>query len=340
MNSRFNNYDKIRSEINGLTKEELTGLLAKAKPIHSGIGGSSVVIEIAATPIFVKKIPITKLEIRKHNSLSTANIYNLPLYYQYGVGSAGFGAWRELRGWQIATDMVQKSECSNFPILFGHRIIEGQSKTVLTVEEKQKIDSDWKYWNCSDQIRSRLEDLALSKSFLYLFLEFIPQTLFEWLGEKIKENAEEGVNACTSVLAKIPKIAASLRSKDFCHFDAHFWNLLTDGAELFLGDLGLCLSSEFDLSKNEKNFLSDHDQYDHACLILNLMHSIVAHLHGVDRWKDYIESNENNLDFHGYQQIVNELLPVAKRMHRFLTDLQANKTTPYPKKEIAEMIVI
>lgn len=26
----------------------------------------------------------------------TSNIHNLPLFYNYGIGSAGFGCWREL----------------------------------------------------------------------------------------------------------------------------------------------------------------------------------------------------------------------------------------------------
>jgi hypothetical protein len=45
-------------------------------------------------PVFVKKIPLTDLELRTPKVGSTANIFNLPMYLQYGVGSKGFGAWR------------------------------------------------------------------------------------------------------------------------------------------------------------------------------------------------------------------------------------------------------
>lgn len=64
--------------------------------MHEGIGGKSALISIDDTPIFIKKVPLTDLEYLDQNFMSTANLFNLPLSYQYGVGSAGFGAWHEL----------------------------------------------------------------------------------------------------------------------------------------------------------------------------------------------------------------------------------------------------
>jgi hypothetical protein len=37
-------------------------------------------------------VPLTDLEQLPQHFMSTANIFGLPLSYQYGVGSAGFGA--------------------------------------------------------------------------------------------------------------------------------------------------------------------------------------------------------------------------------------------------------
>lgn len=64
--------------------------------MHAGIGGTSVQIDIENITVFVKKVPITELELKPDNFMSTANIFNLPMCYQYGIGSAGFSTWREL----------------------------------------------------------------------------------------------------------------------------------------------------------------------------------------------------------------------------------------------------
>ncbi len=58
-------------------------------------------------PIFVKQIPLTDLEKQPENFRSTANIFKLPLSYQYGIGSAGFGAWRELATHIMTTKFLE-----------------------------------------------------------------------------------------------------------------------------------------------------------------------------------------------------------------------------------------
>jgi hypothetical protein len=67
--------------------EKLKQILANSKPMHEGIGGKSVLISIDDTPVFVKKVPFTDLEQLPQHFMSTANIFDLPLSYQYGLGS-------------------------------------------------------------------------------------------------------------------------------------------------------------------------------------------------------------------------------------------------------------
>ncbi len=57
---------------------------------------SSVQIEVDNISIFVKQILVTELELKPNHFMSTANLFNLPMCYQYGIGSSGFSAWREL----------------------------------------------------------------------------------------------------------------------------------------------------------------------------------------------------------------------------------------------------
>ena len=93
---RIKQYSKVSTSLTCLSNEKLKQILADSKPMHEGIGGKSALISIDDTPIFVKKVLLTDLEQLPQHFMSTANIFDLPLSYQYGVGSAGFGAWREL----------------------------------------------------------------------------------------------------------------------------------------------------------------------------------------------------------------------------------------------------
>ncbi len=53
--------------------------LARAKPMHEGIGGKSALILIDEIPVFVKKIPITDIERLPQHFMSTANMFDLSL---------------------------------------------------------------------------------------------------------------------------------------------------------------------------------------------------------------------------------------------------------------------
>ena len=103
---RIKQYSKVSTSLACLSNEKLKQILADSKPMHEGIGGKSALISIDDTPGFVKKVPLTDLEQLPQHFMSTANLFNLPLGYQYGVGSAGFGAWRELATHIMTTNWV------------------------------------------------------------------------------------------------------------------------------------------------------------------------------------------------------------------------------------------
>jgi hypothetical protein len=54
----------------------------------------------SSVAVFAKRIPLTDLERRAENVMSTANLFSLSLYCHYGVGSAGGGVWREVAAQQ------------------------------------------------------------------------------------------------------------------------------------------------------------------------------------------------------------------------------------------------
>lgn len=96
----------------------LQELVDAATPIGSGIGGKTVLLEVDGIPVFVKQVPLTDLERRPENVHSTANLFAVPTFCQYGIGSfgsPGFGAWRELAVHTMTTNWVIAGDYEGFP---------------------------------------------------------------------------------------------------------------------------------------------------------------------------------------------------------------------------------
>ena len=97
---RLSNYSTVSTELALLSAHRLLALLESATTNGTSTGCATVTLEIAGTPVFVKKIRLTDTERQSKNIRSTANLYGLPPYCQYGmpgsIGSPGFGVWREL----------------------------------------------------------------------------------------------------------------------------------------------------------------------------------------------------------------------------------------------------
>ena len=83
---RLARYGEVSSSLMLLSDRQLARLVDEAGTAGRGIGGSSAVAEVAGFPVFVKRIPLTDLERRPGCVMSTANMFGLPVYCQYGVG--------------------------------------------------------------------------------------------------------------------------------------------------------------------------------------------------------------------------------------------------------------
>jgi len=136
-NKRILTYLTTSTKLGLISNQHLSELIEKSEPIHSGIGGTSVLLKIDGISIFAKKIPLTDIEMSPENIMSTANIFKLPLHYQYGIGSAGFGAWRELAANVMTTDWVLRDECPNFPIMYHWRILLNSTSKILPTSFKE-----------------------------------------------------------------------------------------------------------------------------------------------------------------------------------------------------------
>ncbi|GAA1405187.1 hypothetical protein GCM10009639_51900 [Kitasatospora putterlickiae] len=282
--------------------------------------------------MFVKKVPLTELETRPENVRSTANLFGLPAFYHYGIGSAGFGAWRELAVHSMTTHWVLGGEHDGFPLMYHWRVLPDTAPEGL-MDFLGGVDGAVAHWDGSPAVRERLEAIGRAGHSLVLFLEHVPQTLTAWLREASPDAYAWADEAVT-------RGAAFMRSRGLVHFDAHFDNLLTDGRRVYFADFGLALSADFELSPDERRFLTDHRAYDRDYTAAHLLrHHLLNRYRGdtgasvfLERWlagerPGGIPTEAAALvDRHARTAVV-----LAGFQHRLLKE---SKRTPYPAAEL------
>ncbi|OOC53997.1 MULTISPECIES: protein kinase family protein [Nocardiopsis] len=278
--ARLAAYGAVATRLSLLSDRRLGDVVSSASAVGSGIGGRSAESDIDGTRVFVKRVPLTDVETQPENVRSTANLFGLPMFYQYGVGSAGFGAWRELAVHTMTSDWVLEGEYEGFPLMYHWRVLP-DSPPEDFVDEFGGIEGAVAHWEGSPAVRERLEAIGRSSRSLVLFLEHVPRTLGAWLSEHRENATLAGASPpCLWVEDALARGAAFMSSRGLVHFDAHFNNLLTDGRLIYFADFGLALSSGFELSAAEEQFLSDHLAYDRHYTVSHLLHHLVDRLRG------------------------------------------------------------
>lgn len=198
------------------------------------------------------------------------------------------------------------------------------------------------HWEGSPAVRDRLEAIGQASYSLVVFLEYVPHTLAGWLADHRKTAVPEGGDGSPFrwVEEALMSGAAFMSSRGLVHFDAHFDNILTDGRQLYFADFGLALSSRFDLSADESNFLSDHLTYDRCYTASHLLqYHLLDGVRGDTEREaflhDWIEGRRPGdippeitaiIDQHARPTVV-----VDSFFRRLLTE---SKQTPFPAAEI------
>jgi hypothetical protein len=313
-------------------------LVEEAEPIGSGLGGKSALLEVAGTPVFVKRVPLTDPERHPDNVRSTTNLFALPVFCQYGIGGPGFGAWRELAVHTMTTNWVLAGECESFPLMHHWRVLP--DSTPLP-EELADIERAVAYWGGGPQVRRRIEALQQSSASVVLFLEYIPQNLYQWLGQQMHAGAEAADRACAMVERDLEAGTSFMNSRGLLHFDAHFENILTDGQRLFFADYGLAISSQFELSQEEVAFFSRHRTYDRCYSVSYLVNWLVTALYGSrgDDRDAQVRAYARGERPTGIPETAAAILarhaPLTVVMAEFFRKLrQESRQTPYPLEEI------
>lgn len=336
---RLTTYSAVSTELALLSNERLLDLMEKATPLGTSIGGTTALIEIAGTTVFVKKIRLTDIEMRPENVMSTANVFGLPTFCQYGVGSPGFGIWRELATHAMTTNWAITGECPNFPLMYHWRLLPRPVPGSPSQEQLNEIERYAAYWDGSPAVRARLLANLESSAEVVLFLEHFPENLHQWLCKQFAKGEDAIESACAMVERSLHPIASFMNSRRLLHFDAHFRNILTDGHELYFADFGLALCERFELSKAERDFFKTHHNYDQCYIMAHWAKWLLIELCGADNFEpilhEYAAGKDSKTLHPTVAQIILRYAPIAVVMSEFFRKIKdENKKEPYPVKEL------
>lgn len=259
MDLRHQRYFDLSSQLSDLNDSQFRTWISDGESNDSSTGwGTNQTLDLAEAKVFVKRVPVTKLEY--DFLFSTANHYRLPPFCCYGLGSPGFNVFRELVTHLKTTHWVLQGEAACFPLLYHYRVLpfSGPYAQVDPQEHRSLIES----WAGNESVGRYALERAGAPYQLVLCLEHIPHVLESWL--------RDNPHRVRQVVTDAREAIAFLSHRGIIHFDAHFGNILTDGQQVYLTDFGLALDKGFALDEGEQRFFEQHTNYDTSELLRNL----------------------------------------------------------------------
>jgi hypothetical protein len=320
LDQRRRAHHALAMRLAGMSDADLAALLTEPDPASASLfGNATEVIEVEGAKLFVKKIALTDPE-RSAGEGATANLFNLPLFCRYELG---FGAWRELSACLRVGGWALSGECVLFPLVHHWRVLP-RTPTPANPELAAWLQRALDYWDRSEAIAARVEALWGASASLVLFLEYVPKMLLVWLADR--PAAETPDAAMEAAILRFHdewrEAAAFMNERGMLHFDLHRANLLTDGAQIYVGDYGLALCADFDLAPAERDFFESHRLYDR----------------GYVDWAfgEWLRRAEPALLLTpALEARLDNVAPVADVFARFVASLNnVSNTTPFPAAEI------
>ena len=315
-------HDGLVAHLAGMSDAALAALLTAPAQLSLN-GNASEVIEVEGAKVFVKKIALTDLE-RSAGEGVTANLFDLPLFCRYELG---FGAWRELDACRRASGWALSGDCELFPFVHHWRVLP-RTPIPPTPELEARLHRALDHWDRSEAIAARVDALWAATASLVIFFEYVPKMLAVWLAER--PGAGEPEAATEAAILRFHdewrRAAAFMNARGMLHFDLHRANLLTDGAQVYVGDYGLAICEDFDLAPKERAFFEAHRLYDR----------------GYVDWAfgDWVPSTAPTLATKpALAARLASVAPVADVFARFIGSLvEVSKTTPFPAAEMEAAI--
>ena len=258
---RTQTYFQLNTKLAYLNQEQISTLFENALETTRGWGINHVV-QLENSKVFIKRVPLTALEYQ--HPFSTKNHFGLPTYYNYGVGSAGFGTYRELLTQIKTTNWVLSGACEHFPLLYHYRVMpRSVPETPLNVEGYEQYVT---YWNSNEQIGKYALERRNAPYEIVLFLEYFPHTLGDWYRHNVEKTE--------SIVAQMADVLAFLRKHGVRHLDLGFQNILSDGERIYVADFGLALDGAFELSAAERQFFETHELFDYLPFLRSLAYYV------------------------------------------------------------------
>ncbi|PTT86901.1 serine/threonine protein phosphatase [Pelomonas sp. HMWF004] len=350
---RIARFAQLSTELALQSDQQLAQLVDGAEQLASGIGGTTLTFSLAGHQVFAKRLRLTDLELHPAHQMSTANLFGLPTYCQRNVGSAGFGAWRELAANVMTTGWVLAQQLESFPLMYHWRVLEGASSPAAAPRPVEWTDVErmTRYWGGSDAMRARLVALADAKFSLMIFLEHVPWTLHAWLERQCGAQPGAMTSALEMVERSLTVDIPLMNSLGLLHGDAHHGNILTDGQRLYFADLGLATSARFALSTDEVTYLHHNVSLDRGYALSKWVNGLVkAFAPSVDSPLERFElvrAAAQGQAMHqlfpgmpsGVAEIVHRHAPIATVINDFYVKLHGeDRRTPYPRDAVEALL--
>ena len=282
--------------IKRLSDDDLASLIDDPAPGW----GTTERVAVDGTQVFIKRLPVTTLELDSGGS--TANLYGIPTYLNYPYGSPGLSVARELQFALKATRWVQDGTRTDFPILLHHRVIERGDR----VGEGAALGGYTAYRGDEPAMNRYLADRARAPAELVLCFEDIPHSATDWITLHPAD--------ASWIVDDVQKTIGFLQSRGIVHFDVDMFNVLTDGRHTYLADYGLVMDSEFELDGAERRFLSANRHFDDGNLILSLGHQLYWMFRSVPGERRATIEFELNLQGATFETVVTRLLDAAGQL--------------------------
>ncbi len=331
--TRIARYADVSTALALLSDEQLRELVKQAVVLDSGIGGATALLRLEDTLVFVKIVPLTELERRPENVMSTANVFQLPTFCHYGIGSPGSGVWREVASHAMTTNWVLAKRSESFPLMYHWRVLPKTESRMPTPEELSDVSRMVAFWDGSLAVRDRLEAIEKPLTSVVLFCEYFPYNLYDWLTEQVA-SGEDAANSAFNMLEPELRSAVSfMNANGLLHFDVHFRNILTDGRGIYISDFGLATRSRFKLSESELEFLGKNRTHDGCYVVTELVNWLVMALTGLMQRTDRVDFIRRCAD--GYEPtevmasaaaIIKRYAPIAVVMNEFYRNLDVPRS--------------
>lgn len=339
---RLERSERVAARLKTLSETKVLELLADGVVLGSGIGGTRSLVMVDGDPVFAKRVPLTDLERQPATIGSTANLFDLPVACQYGVGSPSFGVWREVASATMATNWVAAGSARSFPLLAHWRILPVPAFDGPLPDELGDIDALVAHWHDSRAVRRRADAIARSTAAVVMFFEYIPKLLPDHLSDQLRARTLTDA-AIESTCGDLVDTAAAMNAAGLWHFDTHDNNILTDDHGVYLTDFGLAVSPRFDLSTSEMQFLEANRTHDVAFIATRLVNWIVTNVGGLSDREQRDAAIRRIADGEPVDRVmtgpgtavVTWFAPIASEVNRFYERLHGHdRRSVYPTAEI------